>query len=163
MTQPLSVCNFFFDMCTVCDFLTCAADAESESIRTHFVQELDNSKALYAGYVSKSPRFGIVVNKGCAITVDVFLKLCLGCGVQRISLGRYGQKTPYPLFEKMYNRFYNKCQQISIDMAFTFPLENENSFPLFTYASNPSRASLYFHKLGQRILNGKPVHYGMVR
>ena len=73
-------------------FLTCAAGAESESIRSSFITALVDSKELYAGYVSKSRKFGVVVNKGCTITVDVFLKLCNGCGVDRISLGRYGQK-----------------------------------------------------------------------
>ena len=149
------VCLFFF--------LTCAADHESESIRTHFVTELTSSKELYAGYVSKSPKPGIVVRKGCTLTVPVFLKLCLGCGVQYISLGRYGQKTPYKEWEKLYRDLFRKCQQVSIDMAFTFSLGDNTSFPLFCYASNPSRASLYFHKLGQRILNQKPVNYGMVR
>jgi hypothetical protein len=144
-------------------FLTCAADHESESIKTHFVTELVKSKQLYAGYVSKSLNPGIVVRKGCTITVPVFLELCLGCGVRHISLGRYGQKTPYKQFEKMYSVLYQKCEKISVDVAFTFPLENTTCFPLFTYASNPSRASLYFHKLGQRILNQKPVNYGMVR
>ena len=144
-------------------FLTCAADQESESIRTHFVTELRQRKELYAGYVSKSPQCSIMVRKGCTITVLVFLQLCRGCGVEYISLGRYGQKTPYKQFEKMYVQLYQKCQQVSVDVAFTFPLEDTTSFPLFTYASNPSRASLYFHKLGQRILNQKPVNYGMVR
>ena len=144
-------------------FLTCAAGAESESIRNSFVAALDSQKELYAGFVSKSPSFGVVVNKGCTITANVFLKLCNGCGVERISLGRYGQKTPYVEFQKMYFDMCSKCVHISIDMAFTFPLEDDTSFPLFTYASNPSRASLYFHRLGQHILNGKPVDYGMVR
>ncbi len=148
----------------MCAFLsTCSTGAESESIRTSFVTALDNQKELYAGYVSKSPRFGVVVNKGCTITTDVFLKLCISCGVERISLGRYGQKTPYAQFEKMYYEMYQKCVHISIDMAFTFPLEDDTAFPLFTYASNPSRASLYFHRLGQHSLNGKAVNYGMVR
>jgi hypothetical protein len=149
--------------CVMPFFLTCAAAAESESIRTYIITALDTSKELYAGYVSKSQNFGTVVNKGCVITVEVFLKLCNGCGIQQVSLGRYGQKTPYVQFQELYYHFYPKCQEISIDMAFTFPLEDDTSFPLFSYASNPSRASLYFHKIGKRILNQKPVNFGMVR
>ena len=62
-------------------FLTCAADQESESIRTHFVTELCKRKELYAGYVSKSPQCSIMVRKGCTITVLVFLQLLVRLGL----------------------------------------------------------------------------------
>jgi hypothetical protein len=59
---------------------------------------LDTQKELYAGFVSKSPSFGVVVNKGCTITANVFLKLCNGCGVERISLN-IGGHVPFSYLE----------------------------------------------------------------
>ncbi len=136
-------------------------------IKAYFLKQLQTNKSLYGGWVSGHNKRGILVKKGCVITVSVFLKLCLGINVRKITLGRFGQKTPWAEFEDFYQFLVPHCDSISMDVAFTFPVppspRNETTLPLFSYASNPSRASLMFHDLGQQLLNKKLVNYGWVR
>ena len=100
---------------------------------------------------------------GCVVTTAVFMELCAGCGVSTISLGRYGQKTPWKEFESTMTKIGGCSERISIDVAFTFPVQDDTVFPLFSYTSNPSRASLYFHQLGKRVWNQRELNFGMVR
>lgn len=136
-------------------------------IKAYFLKQLQSDKSLYGGWVSGHNNRGLVVKKGCVITVSVFLKLCRGINVRKITLGRFGQKTPWAEFQDFYRYLVPHCDSISMDVAFTFPVppspKHETTLPLFSYASNPSRASLMFHDLGQQLLNNKLVNYGWVR
>ena len=136
-------------------------------IKAYFLKQLQSNKSLYGGWVSGNDKRGVVVKKGCVITVSVFLKLCLGINVRKITLGRFGQKTPWAEFKEFYQFLVPNCDSISMDMAFSFPVppssNSETNLPLFSYASNPSRASLMFHDLGHQLLNKKLVNYGWVR
>lgn len=136
---------------------------QRESVKDHFVNQLAKNKETYSGHVSKNSAPGIVVRKGCVVTTAVFIELCAGCGVSKISLGRFGQKTPWKEFESSLDRIGGCSQRISMDVAFTFPVQDNTVFPLFSYASNPSRASLYFHPLGKRIRYQRELNFGMVR
>ena len=136
-------------------------------IKAYFLEQLQRNKSMYGGWVSANGKRGVVVNKGCVITVSVFLELCRGCNVRKVTLGRFGQKTPWAAFQSFYQFLVPFCKKLSMDVAFNFPVplspSDETTLPLFSYASNPSRASLMFHDLGHQLLNNKLVNYGWVR
>jgi hypothetical protein len=138
-----------------------------DEVKAYFVNQLATNKSLYQGFVSSHVKRGVVSRKGCVISVAAFVKLCFGCGIHRISLGRFGQKTPWAEFEFFSDHVVPCCEKISIDVAFNFPVPQNDQFqeciPLFCYAKNPSRSSLMFHKLGQKLLNQKMVNWGWVR
>jgi hypothetical protein len=138
-----------------------------DEVKAYFVTQLATDKSLYQGFVSSHVRRGVVSRKGCVISVSAFVKLCFGCGVHRISLGRFGQKTPWPEFAFFDRNVVPSCEKVSIDVAFNFPVPQNDQLqeciPLFCYARNPSRSSLMFHKLGQKLLYQKLVNWGWVR
>ena len=140
---------------------------KSDEIKAYFLEQLTTDKTLYQGFVSPNYKRGVISRKGCVISLNAFLKLCFGCGVQKISLGRFGQKTPWPEFELFNHQVVPHCQKVSIDVAFNFPVpqngKRKDCIPLFCYANNPSRSALMFHKNGQKLLNQKVVNWGWVR
>ncbi len=139
----------------------------SDEIKDFFLTQLQTDKSLYQGFVSSNVKRGVISRKGCVISVKAFLRLCLGCGVQKISLGRFGQKTPWAEFEQFNRHVVPSCEKISIDVAFNFPVPQNRKMkeciPLFCYANNPSRSALMFHTNGQKLLNRKMVNWGWVR
>ena len=143
------------------------SNKKREAVKKYMCDQLSQNKELFAGFVSPNQKPGVVVRKGCVVTVEVFRKLCFGCGVRRVSLGRYGQKTPWALFETSLDDFGSKSQSVNIDLAFSFPVipdsETDTAIPLFSYPQNVSRTSLMFHNEGRFLLNGKPVDFGMVK
>jgi len=143
------------------------SNKKRKDVKKYMCDELSRNKELYAGFVSPNPKPGIVMRKGCMVPVDVFYKLCVGSGLQRVSLGRYGQKTPWKLFENSLEYFGSKSLSVNIDVAFTFPViqkrPTDTAIPLFSYPQNVSRTSLMFHDFGRDYLNGKRVDFGMVK
>jgi hypothetical protein len=140
---------------------------KSDAIKAFFVTQLATDKSLYQGFVLPNAKRGVVSMKGCVITVTAFVKLCFGSGIHRISLGRFGQKTPWSEFVNFKNTVFPHCKTFSMDLAFNFPVpQNEqiqDCIPVFCYAKNPSRSSLMFHKLSQKLLYRKLVNWGWVR
>jgi len=138
-----------------------------DSIKEYFVTQLALDKSLYQGFVSPNVKRGVVSSKGCVITVTAFLRLCFGAGIHRISLGRFGQKTPWSLYAFFEANVVQHCEKVSIDVAFNFPVPQndqvQDCIPVFCYANNPSRSNLMFHRLGQKLLNQKVVNWGWVR
>ena len=143
------------------------SNTKRQEVKEYMCDQLSQNSELYAGFVSPSQKPGVVVRKGCVVTVEVFRQLCFGCGVHRVSLGRYGQKTPCLLFQDTLTFFGSRSLSVNIDIAFSFPVvpesETETAIPLFSYPQNVSRTSLMFHDQGRYLLNGKSVDFGMVK
>ena len=133
-------------------------------IKKYWATELSTNHDMYFGYVSPSDKVGVLFTLGGIVPIAVFQKLCFNSGISVLSLGRYGQKTPWALADQTLQKFSSKIQSVNIDVAFTFPVPSKKTrIPLFAYPRNASRTSLMFHEEGRGILNNKPVNFGMVR